>query len=379
MDELYHYGIRGMKWGVRRYQNEDGSWTEEGKKRRGYRDRVISANKTKKDVDDIIKTFNKKERDRLALDPGEEYLTFEQGSQLAKRIVEKNGDIPVSFIDFLEDGKNLNVALGTRSGDEYRGKGYATRATAKGMKWLDKHIDEYDKVIWGVRTDNEASIKIAKKFGFEEDPTSYSDDGKWVNYERTKAKSLAGDISKAAKKEEPKITNDVISAARSVGSKMYGLENKLKTEESLTRKIKTDAAEKGISESEAAKSIKDSVRYTTITNDNNFVKNYNSVKSSLEAKGYEETRCRNYWDMYSRGEVKHKSVQSVFKTPSGYEFEIQFQTPSSQAAKDKKVPIYEERRQLGISKERAYELETQMAKLAESVSDPKDIYKIKSH
>lgn len=32
-NELYHYGVKGQKWGVRRYQNEDGSLTEAGKKR----------------------------------------------------------------------------------------------------------------------------------------------------------------------------------------------------------------------------------------------------------------------------------------------------------------------------------------------------------
>ena len=34
--ELYHHGIKGMKWGVRRYRNKDGSLTGAGRKR--YKD-----------------------------------------------------------------------------------------------------------------------------------------------------------------------------------------------------------------------------------------------------------------------------------------------------------------------------------------------------
>lgn len=33
MNELYHHGIQGQKWGHRRWQNEDGTYNEAGKKR----------------------------------------------------------------------------------------------------------------------------------------------------------------------------------------------------------------------------------------------------------------------------------------------------------------------------------------------------------
>lgn len=47
-DELYHHGIKGQKWGVRRYQNEDGSLTPEGIKRYGTVENFEKAQRKKK-------------------------------------------------------------------------------------------------------------------------------------------------------------------------------------------------------------------------------------------------------------------------------------------------------------------------------------------
>lgn len=53
-NELYHHGIKGMKWGVRRYQNYDGSYTKAGVKRYSqamdvYDKRVSDYKKAKSD------------------------------------------------------------------------------------------------------------------------------------------------------------------------------------------------------------------------------------------------------------------------------------------------------------------------------------------
>jgi GNAT superfamily N-acetyltransferase len=183
---LKHHGVLGQRWGVRRYQNKDGSLTDEGKKHYMYRDRTIKAGKTKGDVEDIIKTMSKDEKDKLALDEDGSYLSFEQGSAVIKRVLKKVGDTPVAFFDVLDDGDSINLAMGTRSGDQYRGKGYASKAAKEAMDYLDKNVQKYGgkKVVWGVRTDNAASIRIAEKNGFKLNKNSYSDDGKWVNYEK---------------------------------------------------------------------------------------------------------------------------------------------------------------------------------------------------
>lgn len=53
-NELYHYGILGMKWGVRRFQNKDGSLTPRGKSRKKSKGSDIPTH------EDYAKVHNKK-------------------------------------------------------------------------------------------------------------------------------------------------------------------------------------------------------------------------------------------------------------------------------------------------------------------------------
>ena len=201
-------------------------------------------------------------------------------------------------------------------------------------------------------------------------------DRKTAEAAAAEAKKIYDKVSAA----EPRITSDIVSAVAENSGKMYGLNFRMKQETSLGRKIAKDAKDEYNGDLKAAAAgVKDAVRYTAVFETKDFTAGYNNVKASLEAKGYKEDRCKNFFADYAEFNSIQKAVQCVYSDKDGNRLELQFHTYESQGAKEVNHPMYEKSRAAGIGSQEKGVLDDRMRNIGANVPDPDGVMSIKRH
>ncbi|WP_372479936.1 ATP nucleotide 3'-pyrophosphokinase [Streptomyces griseocarneus] len=171
-----------------------------------------------------------------------------------------------------------------------------------------------------------------------------------------------------ARRAERSISPRVRAAARLSSAELVGFDHRLKSPDSLKRKVATAMKEHpGQNVNEALADIKDSVRYTLQWPDARYTAGVTIASHLLSAWGVENAKWSNTWAR-AKG---YRAINSAWRAPgSGHLFEVQFHTPASKNAQEVTHKLYEEQRLPSTTPERARELQEQQDAIFAAVPVP---------
>ena len=178
------------------------------------------------------------------------------------------------------------------------------------------------------------------------------------------ARGKARELINKAKQVEPRVTRVVQSLAFSRRGKMKGLEYRLKSEESLARKLRDKALASDKDPATAiqaeAATIRDALRYTIIlAPDQSYGHLFGEISESMKLFNYKADLRKDYW---LKGKT-YKGINLTFLTddapPVG--FEVQLHTEASFDTKQLNHHEYEEEREAATTPKRRAELNEIMA------------------
>jgi hypothetical protein len=163
---------------------------------------------------------------------------------------------------------------------------------------------------------------------------------------------------------EQNVTPDLQTIAEALNGRMVGLDARLKSVDSLTRKL----------EDFPGRSINDALRYTMSFETEDFSGGVRGAMDAMDQNGYQLVRMSNTF----KAGVPYKGINATYRTAEGQEFELQFHTPESFYMKDVvNHPLYEQQRVLEEFSPEWNLLKQQMIENSNTVMNPPGVNQIK--
>ena len=150
--------------------------------------------------------------------------------------------------------------------------------------------------------------------------------------EQTKVVENANLVMEKSILIEPNISNDIINLVNQIGGTLAGFKHRIKSLDSLKRKIIADSKELTSENKykEAAMKLGDGVRYTVILNDLEYVDKADLFLHELESIGYKIIEFKNNW-----GKPFYQGFNVRISCPNEVGvFELQFHTPYGHQIKE---------------------------------------------
>lgn len=186
MNYLIHYGVPGQKWGVRRYQNADGTYTELGKQRlRGELGKATKARAAllrdnavfMQSVEDGKRIMQELRRSEDFSRLSEHFPSLNPNYRKLSEFKEKSKKHPIegfTTVDYYDGDKHVaqfdidndNTVWGVEVDQAYRGCGL-------GSQLIRQAVDKYCGSSLYVFLDNEIAIHMYERNGFAFDPSEF--------------------------------------------------------------------------------------------------------------------------------------------------------------------------------------------------------------
>lgn len=182
---------------------------------------------------------------------------------------------------------------------------------------------------------------------------------------------LASEYRAKATELEPKLTSMLAGLADKLGGKMEGLQFRLKSTDSIARKIDKEVAT-GMAKdrAQAAAEMGDMIRHTVAFNEGTYTGGVAKMVETLQNAGY-KLSIRNFWkdgDPYQGININLEK--------DGVKTELQFHTKESLKAKEEAHVDYEKYRDTKTSKEEKNILFRKMTEMASKIPKPKQFAKL---